>query len=46
VILPWLRTETPTASARLNTKLDDLARPRRLETARGEPPVVAATGSS
>jgi len=46
VILPWLRTDTPTAAARLNTKLDDLARPRRLETARGEPPVIAATGSS
>jgi len=46
VILPWLRTDTPTASARLSNKLDDLNRSRRLETARGEAPIVAATGST
>ncbi len=41
VVIPWLRTDTPLASARLSAKLDDLARPRRAETA----PEVAAAGS-
>jgi two-component system, NarL family, sensor histidine kinase BarA len=43
VIIPWMRTDTPAATARLNARLDDLARPRRIEDLRGEPAEVAAT---
>jgi len=41
VVIPWLRTETPLATSRLAAKLDDLARPRRAESAAE----VAAAGS-
>jgi two-component system, NarL family, sensor histidine kinase BarA len=36
VMIPWMRTDTPAAAARLSARLDDLARPRRIEDLRGE----------
>jgi len=31
VFLPWMRTDTATAAAKLASRLDDVTRPRRLE---------------
>ena len=43
VVIPWMRTDTPAASAKLTAKLDELARPRRTETAEI---AAAATGGA
>jgi signal transduction histidine kinase len=37
VVIPWMRTDTPAAATKLAARLDDLARPRRPESARAEP---------
>jgi two-component system, NarL family, sensor histidine kinase BarA len=42
VVIPWMRTDTPAAAAKLTAKLDELARPRRPETAE----VAATTGGT
>ena len=34
VVIPWMRTEQPAASTKLNARLEDIARPRRIETLR------------
>jgi signal transduction histidine kinase len=39
VFLPWMRTDTAAAAAKLAARLDDVSRPRRLE------PEIAAAGS-
>jgi hypothetical protein len=36
VIIPWMRTDTAAAAAKLAARLDDVARPKRLESLRGE----------
>jgi len=36
VTIPWMRTEAPAAAAKLAARLDDVARPRRLESLRGD----------
>jgi len=47
VVIPWMRTDTAAAAAKLAARLEDLARPRRLENLRGDaqPPEVAAAHS-
>jgi signal transduction histidine kinase len=47
VVLPWMRTDTAAAGARLAARLDDVARPHRLESLRAElaPAEVIATGA-
>src|SRR5262245_40139072 len=37
VVIPWLRTDTAAAAAKIAARLDDVARPRRLENVLGEP---------
>jgi two-component system sensor histidine kinase BarA len=32
VIIPWMRADSPAAAMKLNTKLDELSRPRRADT--------------
>jgi two-component system, NarL family, sensor histidine kinase BarA len=45
VIIPWMRTDTAAAAAKLAARLDDVNRPRRLESLRGDTaPEVAAAG--
>jgi signal transduction histidine kinase len=36
VTIPWMRTESPAAAAKLAARLDDVARPRRLESLRSD----------
>ncbi len=36
VIIPWMRTDTAAAAAKLAARLDEVARPKRLESLRGE----------
>jgi two-component system sensor histidine kinase BarA len=43
VVIPWMRTDTAAAAAKLASRLDDVAKPRRLENLRGEP---AAAGQN
>jgi signal transduction histidine kinase len=44
VVIPWLRTDQPAAAMKLNAKLEEITRPRRLESLRGEAaPEAAAT---
>jgi signal transduction histidine kinase len=38
VVIPWMRTDTAAAAAKIAARLDDVARPRRLENILGEPP--------
>jgi two-component system, NarL family, sensor histidine kinase BarA len=37
VFIPWMRTDTAAAAAKIAARLDDVARPRRLENLLGEP---------
>ncbi|MGC4097830.1 MAG: ATP-binding protein [Nitrospira sp.] len=49
VIIPWMRTDTAAAAAKLAARLDDVGRPRRVENLRGESStaeVATAAGSS
>lgn len=45
ITIPWMRTDTAAAAAKLAARLDEVARPKRLESLRGEEPsgAVAAT---
>lgn len=45
VVIPFLRTDTATAAAKLASRLDDVSRPRRIENLRGEPPTPAIAGA-
>jgi len=36
VVIPWMRTDTAAAAAKLAARLEDVAKPRRLENLRGE----------
>jgi signal transduction histidine kinase len=38
VVIPWMRTDTAAAAAKLAARLEDVSRPRRLENLRGEAP--------
>jgi two-component system, NarL family, sensor histidine kinase BarA len=45
VIIPWMRTDTAAAAAKLAARVDDVSRTRRLENLRGETsPEVATAG--
>ena len=46
VVIPWMRTDTAAAAAKLAARLDDVSRPRRIENLRDEssPVEVAAAG--
>jgi signal transduction histidine kinase len=47
VVIPWIRTDTPAATAKLAARLEDLSRPRRPDSARPEPAMeVASTAST
>jgi two-component system, NarL family, sensor histidine kinase BarA len=49
VVIPWMRTDTAAAAAKLASRLEDVARPRRLENLRGEPAaaqIPAAAGQN
>src|SRR4051794_35475197 len=37
VVIPWMRPDTAAAAAKIAARLDDVARPRRLENLLGEP---------
>jgi signal transduction histidine kinase len=36
VVIPWMRTDTAAAAAKLAARLEDISRPRRVENLRGE----------
>src|SRR5262249_62281125 len=45
VVIPWMRTDTAAAAAKLAARLEDISRPRRVEISRADattPEVVAA----
>jgi two-component system sensor histidine kinase BarA len=46
VTIPWMRTDTAAAAAKLAARLDDVSRPKRLESLRADEPspAVAAAG--
>src|SRR5438046_9873304 len=45
VVIPWMRTETAAAAAKLAARLGDVGRPRRMENVRDDAgPEVAAAG--
>jgi signal transduction histidine kinase len=47
VVIPWMRTDTAAAAAKIAARLDDVTRPRRLENLLGEPtPAEVATAHS
>lgn len=46
VVIPWMRTDTAAAAAKLAARLDDVARPKRLENLRGEESATVATANS
>jgi signal transduction histidine kinase len=47
VVIPWMRTEQPAAATKLNARLEDITRPRRIEALReGAAEPAAAAGTS
>jgi signal transduction histidine kinase len=46
VVIPWIRTDTPAATAKLAARLEDLSRPRRPDSSRAEPAMEAAAAAS
>lgn len=46
VLIPWMKADAPQAASRLNAKLDDMTRPRRIDFDRGDNRDEPATASA